>query len=101
MIIREVDATSSNLVGHLASGGIDSVSWFRHSERRPFDGPLPFGACDSDEECEEETDQMCADAGHEGVDEETVAVVSHTDGSQTCSGDCLEGGAVAFVTCSN
>ena len=101
LIISEADATAANLSSQLASGSFDSVSWYRRGERRPFDGPLPFGACDSDQECEEETDQMCADAGHGGVDEDSVMVVSHVDGSQTCSGDCLEGGAVAFVTCSN
>ncbi len=92
LIISEADATSANVSRQLASGSFDSVSWFRRSARRPFDGPLPFGACDSEQECE--------DAGHEGVDEETVTVTLHADGSQTCSGDCLQGGAVAFVTCS-
>ena len=101
LIIREADATSANVSGQLASGSFDSVSWFRRSERRPFDGPLPFGACDSQQDCEDETEIMCADAGHEGVDEDSVTIVSHLDGSSTCSGDCLEGGAVAFVTCSN
>jgi len=35
------------------------------------------------------------------VDEETVTVTLHADGSKTCSGDCSEGGAVAFITCAN
>ena len=95
LIIGEANATSANVSGQLASGSFDSVSWYRRGERRPF------GACDSEEECEDETDEMCADAGHEGVDDETVTVTVHADGSQTCSGDCLQGGAVAFVTCTS
>ena len=95
LIISEANATSANVSGQLTSGSFDSVSWFRRG------APRPFGACDSDEECEDETDQMCADAGHEGVDEETVTVTVHADGSSTCSGDCLQGGAVAFVSCTN
>ncbi len=94
LIIAEADATSANVSGQLASGSFDSVSWFRRG------APRPFGACDSDEECEEETDEMCADAGHEGVDDATVSIVNHADGSSTCAGDCLAGGAVAFISCS-
>lgn len=95
LIISEANATPANVRGQLASGSFDSVSWFRRGE------PRPFSACDSQEECEDETDEMCDDAGHEGVDAETVTVTLHADGSQTCSGDCNEGGAVAFVTCAN
>jgi len=95
LIISEANATSANLSGQLAGGSVDSVSWFRRGE------PRPFGACDSSEECEDETDDMCADAGHEGVDGETVNVTVHADGSSTCSGDCTQGGAVAFITCAN
>jgi len=68
---------------------------------------LPLGACDSDGECEAETDQMCKGAGYsEGVDKEDVEVVKHVDGSSTCSGGCAgtsdrgTTGGVAFVTCS-
>jgi len=94
LLITEADATPANVSGQLASGSFDSVSWFRRGAERPF------GACDSQEECTEETDEMCENAGHEGVDEDTVTVTVHADGSQTCSGDCTHGGAVAFVNCS-
>lgn len=59
----------------------------------------PHGACDSLEECDEEMDQACTDSGNGGVDSETVELTTHDDGSITCSGDCLENGAVAFQTC--
>jgi hypothetical protein len=65
---------------------------------------VPFEACDSQMECETETDRMCADAGWGGVQETTVDVVTHVDGSKTCSGEC-EGGCnnhgcpTAFVVC--
>ncbi len=95
LIVSEANATPANLSGQLASGSFDSVSWYRRGE------PSPDGACDSDEECEDETDEMCADAGHAGVDGETVTVTLHADGSSTCSGDCQQGGAVAFITCAN
>lgn len=74
------------------SGGIDSVSW----HRAPQD---PSGTCDSNAECEEKTREMCEDAGHDGVNEATVTVTLHADGSQTCSADCTSNGAVAMVTC--
>ena len=77
------------------SNGFDSVSWY---EPAPWI-PRPAGSCDSDEECEDATDSMCEDAGHGGVDGETVTITSHADGSKTCSGDCESNGAVAFVTC--
>lgn len=95
LIISEANVTPANLSHQLASGSFDSVSWYRRG------APRPFGACDSQEECTDETDEMCADAGHDGVDAETVTVTVHADGSQTCSGDCSAGGAVAFITCAN
>ena len=95
LIISEANATSTYVSGQLASGSFDSVSWFRRG------APRPFGACDSVAECTDETDDMCEDAGHEGVNAETVTVTVHADGSMTCSGDCTEGGAVAFITCAN
>jgi len=73
-------------------GGIDSVSW----HRPPQD---PSGSCDSQEECEDKTREMCEEAGHGDVNEATVTVTLHADGSQTCSADCTSNGAVALVTC--
>ena len=70
----------------------DSVSWSHRANR-------PYGTCDSQSECERKTDEMCSDAGHTGVNKPTVRIVTHADGSKTCSGDCDANGAVAFVTC--
>jgi hypothetical protein len=70
----------------------DSVSWSHRANR-------PYGTCDSQAECERKTDEMCDDAGHGGVNKPTVRVITHADGSKTCSGDCDANGAVAFVTC--
>ena len=84
----------AGMSSQVAGTSFDSVSWHRPQ-------PRPFGACDSQEECAAETDDMCENAGHQGVDEETVTVTVHADGSKTCSGDCSEGGAVAFITCAN
>ena len=90
------DAESAQLLlKQQMPAGIDSVSW---PEKDP--GPFePRGSCDSDEECEEATDSMCENAGHDGVDGETVTITVHIDGSKTCSGDCESNGAVALVTC--
>lgn len=60
---------------------------------------VPNGACDTDEECEDKTDEMCEDAGHGGVNEDSVTITMHADGGKTCSGDCQQNGAVAFVVC--
>jgi hypothetical protein len=70
----------------------DSVSWGHRSRR-------PLGSCDSQAECERKTEEMCKAAGHNGVNKGTVSIVTHADGSKTCSGDCNANGAVAFVTC--
>ncbi len=96
MIVGAEYATSPILTSQLhASTGIDSVSWWRPRLR-----PRLHGACDSDAECEQETGDMCASAGHGGVQDDTIEISTHDDGSKTCSGDCQENGAVAFVTCS-
>jgi len=67
---------------------------------------LPQGSCDSTEECEAKTDEMCKDAGYaDGVDPDTVTITSHYSGSKTCSGDCAgtsdrgTTGGVALVGC--
>ncbi len=96
MIVGAEYATSPILNSQLhASTGIDSVSWWI-----PRKKPRVRGACDSDEECEQETGDMCESAGHGGVQDYSVSITTHEDGSKTCSGDCEENGAVAFVTCS-
>jgi hypothetical protein len=92
IIVDPARATSAEIRERVASGRFDSVSW-HHRARRPL------GSCDSQQDCEQKTEQMCKDAGHDGVDEETVQVTTHVDGSKTCSGDCNSNGAVAFVTC--
>ena len=56
-------------------------------------------SCRSTADCERETTIMCNDAGHGGIKAGTARVVTHADGSKTCSADCEKNGAVAFVTC--
>jgi hypothetical protein len=75
-----------------AARRFDSVSW-RHRANQPL------GSCDSQKECERKTEEMCEDAGHGGVKKSTVTLITHADGSKTCSGNCNSNGAVAFVTC--
>lgn len=59
----------------------------------------PAGACDTDDECTTKVKDMCEAAGHGGVKDGSVTITKHVDGSKTCSGDCLEHGAVAFAIC--
>ena len=92
LIIDAREATPENIHGRFSSRSFDSVSWHRHSNR-------PLGSCDSQQDCAAKTDEMCKDAGHGGVDKESVSVITHADGSKTCSGNCESDGAVAFVTC--
>lgn len=63
----------------------------------PLDDPL--GSCDSTADCEKKTKEMCEQAGHGGVKKNSAAVKDHGDGSKTCSANCQDNGAVAFVTC--
>lgn len=69
---------------------------FTYDPRSIFD--FTFGACDSQQECEDEIDDLCEP--HDGVDASTVKITIFSDGSRNCSGDCNSNGAVAFVTCS-
>lgn len=64
-------------------------------------GPvLPDGACDSTEECATATSKMCKDAGHGDIKEDSTTITEHiSGGGSTCSSDCKNNGAVAFVTC--
>jgi hypothetical protein len=92
LIVDPSQATTAELRERLSSGSFDSVSWHRRARR-------PLGSCDSTDDCEKKIDEMCRDAGHNGVDRDTVQVITHVDGSKTCSGDCTSNGAIAFVTC--
>ena len=96
LILGRSDATRADLNVRLRDRRFDSVSWFR----RGSGGFKIAGTCDSDDECEKKTDEMCDQAGHDGVNVTTVQITVHADGSKTCSGDCNSNGAVAFVTCS-
>jgi hypothetical protein len=92
LVVDASRATPAYVSTILASAGVDSVSWLdRGSEAQ--------GACDSDAECRKKTEEMCQKLGNGGVKEGTVKVTVHVDGSKTCSGDCSQGGAVAFITC--
>lgn len=62
---------------------------------------IPTGACDTQAECTDELADACSDAGHGGVDADTVKIIRHLNGTSTCSGDCTKHGAVAFVICGN
>jgi len=84
--------TATRVRAVTAKRRFDSVSWSHRSNR-------PYGTCDSQSECERKTEEMCDDAGHVGVKKPTVRIVTHADGSKTCSGDCSANGAIAFVTC--
>lgn len=57
-------------------------------------------ACASIEDCTAATEEMCRNAGHGGVDADTVEINQHAnDSGSTCSGDCQQNDAVAFVMC--
>lgn len=92
IIIDQKRATPENIRGRFTSHSFDSVSWHRRANR-------PLGSCDSQGDCEAKTEEMCKNAGHDGVDKDSVRITVHADGSKTCSGDCSSNGAVAFVTC--
>jgi hypothetical protein len=69
--------------------------------RRGEGVPCPFDyadACKSDTNCESELDKACRDHGHGGVNKESVRIITHADGSKTCSGDGTENGAKPFIT---
>ncbi len=95
MIVGRRSSTPPELRSTLHSGNFDSLTWSRPPTR-----PRPAATCDSQQECVDATDDMCENAGHDGVDTTTVTITVHIDGSRTCSGDCNSNGAVAFVTCS-
>ena len=93
LIISPATATPAYIQNRLSGGQFDSVTWSTPVRI------LPLGSCDSQGDCQAKTDQMCKNAGHDGVDSTSVEVSTNIDGSKTCSGDCNANGAVAFVTC--
>jgi hypothetical protein len=64
-------------------------------------GPLvPTGACDTLAECKAKVKRLCEDYDHGTLKPGTEEIVVHAEGGgKTCSGDCTQDGAVAFVTC--
>ncbi len=50
-----------------------------------------MGACSSQQDCQDTTDEQCSEAGHGGVQADTVIITLHDDGAQTCSGECVGG----------
>jgi len=76
------------------------VTW-PYSDRDSRAGASPAGATDNDEDCESETTEMCADAGHEGGsgDSQRTQHAAEDGGGCTCTQTCSDGsGAIAFVT---
>ncbi len=65
-----------------------------------FQAPIRTdGATDSQQECEDATDELCEDAGHGGSSGSELTATAQ--GGCTCSADCDENGAVAFVISGN
>ena len=93
VIVSEDQATASYLQDLLGTGSVDSVSWSPDSDIELY------GTCDTQDDCEDKTDEMCKKAGHGGAKANSVKISFHSDGSKTCSASCKDNGAVAFVTC--
>ncbi len=70
-----------------------SIVW-----QEPPTGYAFCAATDSVEECTAALDTACAEAGHGGVSGGSVTLAEGTDGCMTCSGDCTQHSAVAFIT---
>jgi hypothetical protein len=90
IVLAPGQATPDNVREQLFRPGVDGVSW---------DEPRPLGACDSQRECEQKTNDLCENSGNGKVKPTTVRITTHTDGSKSCSGDCSANGAAAFVNC--
>jgi hypothetical protein len=72
----------------------------KEDDGSPLWWAVPLDACASIEDCTDATEEMCKNAGHGGVQEDTVEITQHAnDSGATCSGDCDNNGAVAFVDC--
>ena len=58
------------------------------------------GTCDSTDECAQKIGELCHEAGHGGVQADTVGISEKdANGCQTCYGDCDLHGAVGFAEC--
>lgn len=71
----------------------------RTSRRTSMRRDVPNGACDDETQCEEASKKACESHGHGGVQQGTVTITKHVDGSKTCSADCEKHGAVTFTIC--
>jgi hypothetical protein len=63
----------------------------------------PHGFCDDRtlESCKQELEEACRNAGHCGVDRDSVTTTKHADYSETCAGDCTcqDGGVCGVGGC--
>jgi hypothetical protein len=48
----------------------------------------PSASCDDIPSCTEKLEEACSNAGHCGVDDDSVTITRHADYSKTCSGEC-------------
>lgn len=60
---------------------------------------LPDSACDDTDDCGDEMDDACSDAGHGDCEEGTVKLVEVEGGGSICSCACENNGAHAFKIC--
>jgi hypothetical protein len=90
LVLAPEQATADNVREQLFRPGVDGVSW---------SDPDPHGACDSQQECEQKTDDLCQDSGNGKVKPTSVKITTHSDGTKSCTGNCASNGAVAFITC--
>ncbi len=66
--------------------------------------PAFLGACDSTDECRQETKQACVDNGHGNGEDDPIEpeIVTYTDGTSACFAECPDGsGTIAFVICND
>lgn len=107
-LIADRHATSQ---GVLVNGRIvlqlerpDGIAWANAYSRGyglvwPAPGNVALGATSSVEECSEETDDLCEQAGHGGSS--GAELTDTAQGGCTCSADCDQHDAVAFVSSSS
>jgi hypothetical protein len=62
-------------------------------------GLTPYGACDSEQQCTDDTDALCGEAGAGHSDSDTTEIQTNpATGDQVCSSDCT-GGGTAVIAC--
>jgi len=62
-------------------------------------GLSPWSACDSDQQCADDTDPLCMEHNGTHSDPDTAEVQTNPEtGDQVCSADC-EGGGTAVIAC--